>query len=107
MQVCLQQKAAVPVRQSNSGRSKLTVRAVAEAEKTSPKQPSKPTSKMSAASTSALPDVYAKMRSVLGKATDVPHPPKDTYRGVAYSVRDHLIDRFNKTHAHWEVSRIA
>ena len=75
------------------GRSNLVVRNIAEAKRTVPPK-----------SASALPEVLAKVKSVLGKPAEADLTAKDAYSGVAYAVRDELIEKFNKTHAHWAVS---
>ena len=85
------QKSAV---RGNVGRSSLIVRNVAEVQRTAP----------SASKGAALAGVMAKVKSVLGKPADADLSAKDAYSGVAYSVRDELIEKFNKTHAHWAVS---
>ena len=83
------------VRPGQLGRSTgLLVRNIAEAQRTS----------SSKASPSALPQVLSKVKSVLGKGSDADLSAKDAYSGVAYAVRDELIEKFNKTHAHWAVS---
>lgn len=93
----VQQRAgALPVRPARPSRVNLRVRSVAEAG-ISGKAPA------GASSTGPLPDVLGKVKTVLGKSAVGDHAPKEAYTGVAYSVRDQLIDKFNKTHAHWEV----
>ncbi len=55
---------------------------------------------------SALPAIMGKVRSICGKSTTADLTAKDAYNAVAYTTRDELIDRFNKTHAYWAVSTI-
>ena len=75
----------------------LIVKSVAEAQR------SKTSAKGS--SSSALPSVLSKVQSIQGKSPEANITAKDAYAGVAYDVRDALIEKFNKTHAHWAVSR--
>ena len=87
-----------PALGAKAGRSMLIVKSVAEAQR------SKTSSKGS--SSSALPSVLSKVQSIQGKSPEANITAKDAYAGVAYDVRDALIEKFNKTHAHWAVSRL-
>lgn len=44
------------------------------------------------------------LRYQFGKHTDPGSvlAPKDAYHGTAWSVRERLIDAFDKTHEHWK-----
>ena len=82
------------LRPGKIGRPTLIVRNVAEIQRSvSPN-----------GSGSALPSVLSKVKSIQGKTPDADLTAKDAYAGVAYDVRDALIEKFNKTHAHWAVS---
>jgi hypothetical protein len=79
-------------------RRSLVVRSIAEAERVGKKGASvKDTG-------SALPELMDKVRSIVGKSTTADLTAKDVYNAVAYTTRDGLIERFNKTHEHWAVS---
>jgi starch phosphorylase len=76
-------------------RRSLVVRSIAEAERVGKKGASvKDTG-------SALPELMDKVRSIVGKSTTADLTAKDVYNAVAYTTRDGLIERFNKTHEHW------
>ena len=75
------------------GRSTLIVRNVA-------------TRPIASYSGSALSSVLNKVQTIQGKSPEANMTAKDAYVGVAYDVRDALIEKFNKTHAHWAVSRL-
>ena len=85
---------SVPTLGANIGRSKLIVRNVAEAKR----------SVATSSYGSTLPSVLSKVQSIQGKSPEANITAKDAYAGVAYDVRDALIEKFNKTHAHWAVS---
>ena len=74
---------------SRSGR--LEVRAVAEAQRTF---------SLSSAAPAPLEDISSKLRYLFGKNGD--YSARDAYNGTAWSVREKLIDSFNKTHEHWK-----
>ncbi len=71
------------------GRSPLRVSAVAEAEKTSA------VVRGSSAVTPAPVDIANKLRYLFGRNGD--YTPADAYHGTAWSVRERLIDSFDKT----------
>ncbi|GLC52978.1 Transcription factor [Pleodorina starrii] len=76
-----------------TGRRALHVAAVAEAEKTAA------TTRGGAASVPAPVDIANKLRYLFGRNGD--YTNADAYHGTAWSVREKLIDSFNKTHEHW------
>lgn len=45
-------------------------------------------------------EVAHKLRYLLGKSKN--YDTKDIYQGTAWSVREHLIDSFERTHDYWE-----
>ena len=85
--------ARVAARAAVSRRPCVTVQAIAEAERTK---------KMAAggASTPVEKDILAKLKYQFGKAK--PADAADLYQGAALSVREHLIDAYDNTHAYWE-----
>jgi starch phosphorylase len=86
-------KQRLPCRSSPAGRSRLHVRAIAEAEKTSTKS-------SGSMSSPIQQEVKHKLRYLLGKTKN--YDEHDIYRGTAWSVREHLIDSFENTHDYWE-----
>lgn len=87
-------KPALP-RSAAARPQQLRVSAIAEAEKTS-------TAKSSPASgASVASDVSNKLRYQFGKA-EGNVSARDAYQGAAWSVRERLLDAFDKTHAHWK-----
>ncbi|KAG2434907.1 hypothetical protein HYH02_012105 [Chlamydomonas schloesseri] len=75
------------------GRSALRVQAVAEAER--------PTAAKSSASAEPVThDITSKLKYLFGRNGD--YTNADAYQGTAWSVREKLIDSFNKTHEHWK-----
>jgi starch phosphorylase len=52
-------------------------------------------------STPAAADIDAKLRYGFGKA-EGPEGVADAYLGTAWSVRERLIDSFDKTHEYWK-----
>ncbi|GFR50336.1 hypothetical protein Agub_g12544 [Astrephomene gubernaculifera] len=77
------------------GRTALRVSAVAEADKTAA---------INKSGTSSVPattkDIENKLRYLFGR--NEVSTPNDAYQGTAWSVRERLIDAFNKTHEHWK-----
>ncbi len=45
-------------------------------------------------------DVTQKLKYQLGRSKD--YDTHDIYKGTAWSVREHLIDSFERTHDYWE-----
>jgi hypothetical protein len=45
-------------------------------------------------------DIESKLKYQFGKSSD--WTAKDAYLGTAWSVRERLIDAFDKTHEHWK-----
>mmetsp|Transcript_11859 Transcript_11859/g.25461 ORF Transcript_11859/g.25461 Transcript_11859/m.25461 type:complete len:871 (-) Transcript_11859:450-3062(-) len=82
------------VRMAAPSRGRLGVYAVAEAERSALSN--------GVSGSADAGDIQAKIKSVLGKPVEAETTNRDVYVGTAYSVRDHLIDSFNKTHAHWQ-----
>lgn len=75
-----------------SGRRILRISAVAELEK----------AVVARGSTIPVPastDIASKLRYLFGRNGD--YSVADAYKGTAWSVREKLIDSFNKTHEHW------
>ncbi|KXZ54777.1 hypothetical protein GPECTOR_4g847 [Gonium pectorale] len=76
-------------------RGALRISAVAEAERTAP---------TTRGSTPAVPaptaDIANKLRYLFGRNGD--YTSTDAYQGTAWSVREKLIDSFNKTHEFWK-----
>lgn len=79
------------LRSSKIGRSKLIIQNIAEAQRSSSN------------GSGSLPSILSKVKSIQGKSPEADLSAKDAYAGVAYDVRDALIEKFNKTHAHWAV----
>ncbi len=77
------------------GRQSLHVAAVAEAEKTAT------TTSSSASAAPVAADISHKLRYQFGK-TATPQSARDAYLGTAWSVREKLIDSFDKTHEYWQ-----
>lgn len=73
-------------------RQAIKVQAIAEAERTA--------TRSDKAMTPIQKEVAHKLRYLLGKSKD--YDTKDIYQGTAWSVREHLIDSFEKTHDYWE-----
>lgn len=85
---------SVPLRVPR-GRQSLHVAAVAEAEKTAT------TASSSASAAPVVADISHKLRYQFGK-TAHPQSARDAYLGTAWSVREKLIDSFDKTHEYWK-----
>lgn len=75
-----------------------TVKAIAEPP--SKLAESTPSSLNGTASLATLQNINNKLKYQVGKGE--PSDLKDVYQGTAWSVRDSLIDAFDKTHAHWK-----
>lgn len=80
-----------------ASRMHLRVQAISEATKSTPSQRSKGSSTMGP---SPVSDIKNVMTYRFGKRGD--YSSKDVYNGTAWSVRDRLMDSFDKTHEHWK-----
>lgn len=69
------------------------VQATAAAERTSTSK-AQPTS-----STPVQSEILDKVKYNFGKISNL--TPRDVYNGAAWSVREHLIDSFERTHDYW------
>ena len=85
-------------RGASRARQNHTSRAIAEPPARSSPAPPAMSNGSSAAHTSE--DIVKKLKYNFGKQTD--YSKKDAYHGTAWSVRERLVDAFDKTHEYWK-----
>ena len=91
LQSCSKLPSLLPSRPVPVGRSALRVNAILEKGNASNVSVSSPSA--------TSKEIMDKLLLVYGK-TDI-KDAKDVYQGVAWTVRERLMDAFEKTHAHW------